>query len=75
MYDELKLGTVHHTLCLEDESPPSVTCERYELTDYHRNPTGVDIVYSKVLNEDVQQYVCGTSPDASDNPELDCLIA
>lgn len=73
VYDELKLGAVHHALCLKDESPPSVAREGYELPDYHRNPTGVDIVDSKVLNEDVQQYVSGTGADASDNRELDGL--
>ena len=52
MYDELKLGTVHHALCLNDESPPPVTCERDNLTDNHRNPACVDIVHSKILNED-----------------------
>jgi hypothetical protein len=71
--DELKLGTVHHALCLKDESPPSVTCERDNLADDHRNPTGKDIVDSEVLNEDVQQYVCGTGPDAAGDRELDCL--
>ena len=73
MEHELKLRTVHHAPCLKDESPPSVTCERYNLADNHRNPTCEDIVDSKVLNEDIQQYISGTSPDASDNPELDGL--
>lgn len=73
MYDELKRGAVHHASCLKYESPPSVAYEGDNLTDNHRNPAGVDIVDSKVLNEDVQQYVRDTSPDAPDNRELDGL--
>jgi len=73
MDHELKLRAVHHALCLEDKGPPSVSRERYDLADNHRNPTCEDIVDSKVLNEDIQQYIGGTSPDAPHNPELDGL--
>jgi len=70
---KLKLGAVHHALCLEDKGPPPVTCERYDLANYHRNPTRVNVVDSKVLNEGVQQHVRRPSPDASNNSKLNGL--